>query len=50
MWNAEFFGVIRVRKMEILQELEALDKLESEGGLEEHLVAHKVILRYDQRD
>lgn len=46
VWNFEVFGNIRVRKRKVLQELD-VDKLKSEGGVEEYLLACKVTLRND---
>lgn len=47
VWNLEVFRNFRVRKREVLLKLEALDKSESEPGLEEHRIVCKVILRND---
>ena len=44
-WNKEVFGDIRVKKREILHELEVLDRLESEGGLVEDQGVRMVALR-----
>lgn len=46
LWNSDVFRDIRVRKREALKELDALDKLESEGGLQNHLSTNKVSFIY----
>lgn len=44
-WKRHLLGDNKIRKSDILQELEGLDKIESDSGFMEDHYAHRLILR-----